>query len=78
MANKMVKNSIYGRTDDIKISVKKSEIEYCFKADNVEEFEKRFDALKDIIRQRLTNEITKQQVKSLREYIINQNRGNNK
>lgn len=64
--------------DLIKITVKKSEIEYCFKADNVEEFEKRFDELKDIIRQRLTNEITKRDIKSLREYIINQNRGETK
>lgn len=78
MADKMVKNSIYERTADIKISVKKSEIEYCFKADNVEEFEKRFDTLKDLIRQRLTNEITKQGIKSLHEYIFNQNRGETK
>lgn len=78
MADKMVKNSIYGRTADIKISVKKSEIEYCFKADNVDEFEKRFDALKDIIRQRLTNELTKRSIKSISEYIINMNRGENK
>lgn len=61
--------------DNIKITVKKSEIEYCFKADNVEEFEKRFDALKEIIRQRLINEISKRDIRSMCEYIINSNRG---
>lgn len=61
--------------DNIKIKVKKSEIEYCFKADNVEEFEKRFDALKEIIRQRLINEISKRDIRSMCEYIINSNRG---
>ena len=61
--------------DNIKITVKKSEIEYCFKADNVEEFEKRFDALKEIIRQRLINEISKRDIRSICEYIINSNRG---
>lgn len=78
MADKMIKNSIYGHTNDIKITVKKSELEYCFKADNVDDFENRFDALKDIIRQRLTNEISKRQIKSLCEYIINKNRGETK
>lgn len=62
--------------DNIKITVKKSEIEYCFKADNVEEFEKRFDALKEIIRQRLIIEISKRDIRSMCEYIINSNRGN--
>ena len=61
--------------DPIKITVKKSELEYCFKAENVEEFEKRFDALKEIIRQRLINEISKRDIKSMCEYIINANRG---
>lgn len=57
--------------DPIKITVKKSELEYCFKAENVEEFEKRFDTLKEIIRQRLINEITKRDIKTMCEYIIN-------
>lgn len=70
-----MKNSVYGCTADIKITVKKSELEYCFKADNVEEFEKRFDALKEIIRQRLINEISKRDIRSMCEYIINSNRG---
>lgn len=61
--------------DNIKITVKKSELEYCFKADNVEEFEKRFDALKEIIRQRLINEISKRDIRSMCEYIINKNGG---
>jgi len=64
--------------DNIKITVKKSEIEYCFKADNVEEFEKRYDALKEIIRQRLINEILKRDTRLMCEYIINSNRGDTK
>lgn len=78
MNDKMVKNSIYGRTADIKITVKKSELEYCFKAENVEEFEKCFDVLKAIIMQRLINEISKRDIKSMCEYIINENRGDTK
>lgn len=78
MNDKMLKNSVYGHTDEIKVTVKKSELEYCFKADNVAEFEKRFDTLKDIIRQRLTNEITKRDIKSLCKYTFNQNRGDTK
>lgn len=58
--------------DPIKITIKKSELEYCFKAENVEEFEKRFDTLKEIIRQRLINEISKRDIKSMCKYIINE------
>lgn len=58
--------------DPIKITVKKSELEYCFKAENVEEFEKRFDTLKEIISHRLINEISKRDIKSMCEYIFNE------
>lgn len=38
--------------NDIKIKVKKSELEYCFKADNYDEFHRRFNQLADILYQR--------------------------
>ena len=38
--------------NDIKIKVKKSELEYCFKADNYDEFHRRFNQLVDIMYQR--------------------------
>lgn len=63
--------------DLIKITVKKSELEYCFKAENYAEFERRFNDLKDIMYQRFINAITKRDIMRVSEYIINANRGDN-
>lgn len=49
--------------NDIKIKVKKSELEYCFKADNYDEFHRRFNQLADILYQRFINELTIEQLK---------------
>lgn len=49
--------------NDIKIKVKKSEVEYCFKADNYDEFHRRFIQLADIMYQRFINELTIEQLK---------------
>lgn len=51
------------RMNDIKIKVKKSELEYCFKADNYDEFHRRFNQLVDIMYQRFINELTIEQLK---------------
>ena len=51
------------RMNDIKIKVKKSELEYCFKADNYDEFHRRFNQLADIMYQRFINELTMEQLK---------------
>lgn len=48
---------------DVKIKVKKTEIEYCFKAENYDEFQRRFNQLVDIMYQRFINELTMKQVK---------------
>lgn len=49
--------------NDIKIKMKKSELEYCFKADNYDEFCRRINQLADILYQRIINEMTKEQLK---------------
>lgn len=51
------------KMNDIKIKVKKDELVYCFKADNYEEFHRRFNQLADIMYQRFINELTKEQLK---------------
>ena len=60
--------------NDIKIKVKKDEIVYCFKADNYEEFHRRYIQLADIMYQRFINELTVEQLKksminSIYDYI---------
>ena len=49
--------------NDIKIKVKKAELEYCFKADNYDEFQRRLNQLADIMYQRFINELTIEQLK---------------
>lgn len=49
--------------NDIKIKVKKSEVEYCFKADNYDEFHRRFNQLVDIMYQRFEDELAIEQLK---------------
>lgn len=61
--------------DLIKITVKRSELEYCFKAINYDDFVKRFDFLKDIMAQRFINELSKRDIKRMSEYIIKANTG---
>ena len=51
------------KMNDIKIKVKKSELEYCFKADNYDEFHRRINQLADIMYQRFINELTIEQLK---------------
>lgn len=58
--------------NDIKIKVKKSEVEYCFKADNYDEFHRRFNQLVDIMSQRFIDELT---IESLKKAIVNNNYG---
>lgn len=48
---------------DVKIKVKKAELEYCFKAENYDEFQRRFNQLADIMYQRFINELTEKQLK---------------
>ena len=49
--------------NDIKIKVKKSEVEYCFKADNYDEFHRRFNQLVGIMYQRFEDELAIEQMK---------------
>lgn len=49
--------------NDIKIKVKESELEYCFKADNYDEFHRRFNQLADIMYQRFIDELAIEQLK---------------
>lgn len=58
--------------NDIKIKVKKSEIEYCFKADNYDEFHRRFIQLADIMYQRFIVELS---IEQLKKAIVNNNYG---
>ena len=51
------------KMNDIKIKVKKSEVEYCFKADNYDEFHRRFNQLADNMYQRFINELAIEQLK---------------
>jgi hypothetical protein len=51
------------KMNDIKIKVKKDEVVYCFKADNYDEFHRRFIQLADIMYQRFIDELTKEQLK---------------
>lgn len=51
------------KMNDIKIKVKKCELDYCFKADNYDEFYRRFNQLADIMYQRFINELAKEQLK---------------
>lgn len=48
---------------DVKIKVKKEEVEYCFKAENYDEFHKRLNQLADIMYQRFIVELTEEQLK---------------
>lgn len=56
--------------NDIKIKIKKSELEYCFKADNYDEFHRRFNQLADILYQRFINELTIEQLKEVLRHEI--------
>ena len=60
------------KMNDIKIKVKKTELEYCFKADNYDEFHRRFNQLVDIMYQRFIYELT---IESLKKAIVNNNYG---
>lgn len=51
------------KMNDIKIKVKKSEVEYCFKADNYDEFRRRYNQLADIMYQRFIYELGIEQLK---------------
>lgn len=58
------------KMNDIKIKIKKSELEYCFKADNYDEFHRRFNQLADILYQRFINELTIEQLKEVLRHEI--------